>query len=50
MHYAISISKAMGHFHDGPDYLRCANIGIWDAHSGYNTLVDGVTVSHKLSQ
>ncbi len=25
--------------------LRCANRGIWDAHTGYNTLVDGVTVS-----
>jgi len=30
--------------------LRCANVGIWDAHTGYNTLVDGVTVSHKQSQ
>ena len=30
--------------------LRCANMGIWDAHTGYNTLVDGVTVSHKQFQ
>jgi len=36
---------------DDPRYsLRCVNMGIWDAHTGYNTLVDGVTVSHKQSQ
>jgi len=30
---------------DDPRYsFRCANTGIWDAQSGYNKLVDGVTV------